>query len=189
MTYITYSPGELRRRPQNTILYRPVFEGYVSASGYLVTMPPNDVLEPPIGTQTVETVRYSIFIPLFKAVDTTSFIIRVIIGGIARVFVDIAAGITYNYKVYAKLQKTADYTTFTDLTPEGTAMNYSRAHHTSPTWVDDGPIRWDSGEVSVSLAKNEVLGLRLRGTSWASSAYRNGNGIRGNNLRLSIYIL
>ena len=148
---------------------------------------PSIKLEPPPGTETTETTRFTRYILLAYTSQAKNIFVAVGIGGIGHIYVDSVVNSTFYYKAYAKLVKTKDFTTFTDVTSEVTIMNYSRNNASSEGWYDDGYI---GGSLRAkTLLNDEALLLVIRGTSWGSGAVKSSIGINSTNLKVFATVL
>jgi len=148
---------------------------------------PSQALEPTPGTQTAETTRFTRYVLLAYASSARTVLAAAAIAGTGHIYVDVAS-ITYYYRMYAKLAKTADFSTFTDVTTETTIMTYSRGSATAAGWYDEGAIA-GSVRAKVALDAGEALLLALRGTSWNTSGYKSSIGIKSTNLKVFAAVL
>jgi hypothetical protein len=154
----------------------------------LRTTDPAQKLEPSMGTQTTETTRFTRYIVLTGTPAARAHYVFVQILGTGHIGVSTAWGATYYYRMYAKLAKTADFATFTDLTAETTIMSYSRGPAATTSWLDEGAI---NGMIAAlcTLNAGETLLLVLRGTSWCSVASSNSIGINTTNLLVRAFVV
>ena len=148
---------------------------------------PSLKLEPTPGNETAETTRFTRYILLAYTSQPKNVFVTVGIGGIGHIYVDSVTGPTHYYKAYAKLVKTKDFTTFTDVTGEVTIMNYSRGSVSTAGWYDEGTI---GGSLRAkTLLNDEALLLLLRGTSWVSGTVKSSIGINSTNLKVFAVVL
>jgi len=164
---------------------------YISArsdNAPLLRSDPGEILEPETGTQTTETTRFTRRILLGYASSPRTFPAFVFIQGTGHIYVYTTIT-TYYYRYYAKLVKTNDFTTFTDVSSEITIMNYSRANATTAGWYDEG-VASGTLYAKVSLNAGEALLLQVRGTSWSDvSTASSSIGIKTANFRVSAALL
>ena len=153
----------------------------------LLTSDPALKLEPTPTAETRETTRFTRYILLAYASTPRTFLCSLAFSGTGHIYVRLLTG-TYYYKMYAKLMKTSDFRTFTDITGEVTLMNYSRGAADTDGWYDEGEI---TGVLNakVNMDAGEALLLVLRGTSWSNFFYETSTGINTTNLRIYATVL
>ena len=153
----------------------------------LLTSDPALKLEPTPTAATSETTRFTRYILLAYASTPRTFLCSLAFSGTGHIYVRTLTA-TYYYRMYAKLAKTSDFSTFTDVTSEVTLMNYSRGAASADGWYDEGTI---SGVLNAkaSLNAGEALLLVLRGTSWTSATCESSTGINTTNLRIYAAVL
>jgi hypothetical protein len=144
---------------------------------------PAKKLEPSGSISTTEKTDFTRYVLLFGRPSQTSLLISIVFSGTGHIKLNTGAtsDTTYNY-MYAKLSKTTNFSTFTDITSETQIYNYSQTvSANSNTWTDAGTI---SGRIntSVTLNANEFLVLVIRGTSKnASGVATTATGINSTN--------
>jgi len=146
---------------------------------------PAQTYEPSYSSTETETERFKRYILLYATPIARVFLLHLHVFGTGHIYVDTGAT-TFYYKLYAKLVKTSNFTTFTDLFAEEVAMNYNCAGKGAAGWYDEGTISWGKN-IAVSLNANEYLLLQLRGTSWASSTAVPSNssiGLKSTNTKI-----
>jgi hypothetical protein len=148
----------------------------------LLTTDPAQKLEPAPSGAATETQRFVRYIILSYASTPRTVLAVINLLGTAHIYVDTPAS-TYYYRYYAKLVKTSDFSTFTDVTTESTVMSYSRGAATTAGWYDDGTFNAVL-RAKASLDAGEALLLVVRGTSWASGTVNNSIGINTSNFKV-----
>jgi hypothetical protein len=166
----------------------PASAGYVNPlvdHAPLLSLDPALKLEPtPLG-QWSEYTFFTRYVLLDYAKKPKSLFVAVSIGGTGHIYVD-TAGVPHSYRLYAKLVRTSNFSTFTDVTTETTVMSYDRGAAATAAWYDEGAIG-GALRASVDLAAGEALLLVLRGTAWG---YASGvtatvsHGINSTNLKV-----
>jgi hypothetical protein len=140
-------------------------------------------LEPTRTVSKTEKTDFTRYVLLFGRPSPTSLLISIIFSGTGHIGYDGGADTGYFY-MYAKLSKTTNFSTYTDITSETRILNYSNYISSEPAWIDDGTI---SGRItaSVTLNANEFLVLVIRGTSYCSNGYLNtATGINSTNFKI-----
>jgi len=173
-------------RPGLTVLTTAYVDPVPTLSALLETSP-DTTLEPATGTQTSETTRFTRQFVVYRAREAGTHHVFLHILGTARIHVA-ATSDTYYYRYYVKLQKTRDFSTFTDLTSETTAFSYSRGPAGSAGWYDDGAVRHFSSS-SVTLAEGEFLVLHVRGTSWTINGNASSIGLKSATLPVRVAVV
>jgi len=153
----------------------------------LLEASPGTVLEPATGTQTSETTRFTRQFVVYRARDTGTHHVFLYLLGTARIYATTTSD-QYNYRYYVKLQRTRDFSTFTDLTSETTVFSYSRGAATTTGWLDDGTVHHFSVN-SATLAEGEFLILHIRGTSWTVSGNASSIGLKAATLPIRFAVV
>lgn len=155
----------------------------------LLTNDPTEKLEPSYQKTTTETTFFTRYVLLAFAPTQKMVLASIRFLGTGHVYIDALSGTTYYYKLYAKLTKTADFSTFTDVTPEVQIMNYTNGGSNTAGWYDYGSI---SGVLTgkAQLNAGEVLLLTIRGTSYvASNQCNTAIGLNTSNFKLYPLVL
>jgi hypothetical protein len=154
----------------------------------LRTTDPAQKLEPSAGTQTTETTRFTRYVLLSGTPVARTYYVYLRILGTGHIGVGTVSGATYYYRLYAKLAKTQNFSSFTDITAETTILSYSRGPASAVSWLDEGTI---SGTIAAlcTLNAGEALLLVLRGTSWCSVSDYSSIGINTTNLRIRAFAI
>ena len=154
----------------------------------LLSTDPAKTLEPAGGNQTAETERFRIYIILIDAFSQKNVNISLSFSGTGHIYFYGSNTSILQYRIYAKLVKTVDSNTFTDLTSETTILTYSKQVG-GELWSDEGAI---SGTLSWSgmLNANEKLLLVIRGTSWSGSSLESTSiGLKSTNFKITATII
>jgi len=88
---------------------------------------------------------------------------------------------TYNFRLYAQpvvWDRATD--TLKNLTPEVLVASHSESQVATAGWYNR-PVNARHFEVDVNVSFDGLLGMRVRGTSWASVAATSGHGLYGLN--------
>jgi len=145
---------------------------------------PAKKLEPAMSNSRTEKTDFTRYILLFGRPTQASLLISIVFSGTGHIGYDGTSDTAYYY-MYAKLSKTTDLSTFTDITSETRIFNYSiYIPSTGTAWTDVGTI---SGRITASVTLNagEFLVLVIRGTSRCDNGYLNtATGINSTNFKI-----
>ena len=153
---------------------------------YILPIPtdPAKKLEPSGSTSTTEKTDFTRYVLLFGRPSQTSLLISIVFSGTGHIGYNGGADTVYYY-MYAKLSKTTNFSTYTDITSETQILNYSTNLSSGGTaWTDAGTI---SGKItsSVTLNAGEFLVLVIRGTSKCAGGYINtATGLNSTNFKI-----
>ncbi|MCS7369074.1 MAG: hypothetical protein NDF57_05130 [archaeon GBS-70-058] len=147
---------------------------------------PEVKLQPPVGSQTSETTRFTRRILLLYTPVARKMFVSLVFNGSMHYYLSTATT-TYHMRYYVKFVKTKDFVTFTDLTGE--------VQLTSGDYYGSGAGAWYDGfaflkkyYAKLSLDADDFLLLNIRGTSWADIGADNGVGINSTNFKLNVMI-
>jgi len=144
-------------------------------------------LEPSPTAATTETTRFDLRYLIFYNSSTTSLAVKVLrVIGILHIYVNIEIA-TYYYKLYASIEKTTNFSTFTTLWGETVIASYSRGSNPTSGWYDEYSFDFYAYTNAV-INPGEAAILRLRGTSYATAIVNNSIGLKTSNTKIFILI-
>jgi len=179
--------GFLRVLKPGVTLLTEAYIDPVPALSALLAASSGTVLEPPTGTQTSETTRFSRQFIIYRAWDTGTHRVFLYLLGTARIYVG-AGTDTWNYRYYIKFQKTRDFTNFVDLTSEAAVFSYTRGPASTAGWYDDGTVH-NFMTTSLTLTEGDFLVIHIRGTSWTVNASYSSIGLKSATLPIRFAVI
>jgi hypothetical protein len=145
-----------------------------SQAAVSITFPPS--------RPTTETEMIRTYVLLYTSTRQRTLAAHVLLTGNGYIYVDTVAG-TYYYRYYIALAKTSDFVSFTSITDEVKAMDYSRSQASTANWYTEGNV-FGVVRAITTLYPGENLVLRIRATSWCPHGGASNIGINSSTLKL-----